>query len=126
MTKFKPKTPDESVNYSKEHPLKDYLYLVAGFMAVIGIGFICLDFLVGSIVNRISLEQEVNWLGSVSTKSLAQKLGDSKEASVEETKLKDLMQNLWLPFSKGESLKFSVAVEKQKVMSATRSSTLQQ
>lgn len=94
MTNFNPKTPDEEVNYSKEHPLKDFAILVGGlFVIIIALIFI-LDFSMGHIATFVNLESEVSWFGKSAPK---------QEDSIEVT---ELVNELWLPFDEERKITF--------------------
>ena len=62
---FKDRLPDEGINYSKTHPLKDFAVLSAGVLAL-GIGiFLLLSFLLGQAVRFIPPDKEVSLFGGL-------------------------------------------------------------
>jgi hypothetical protein len=103
MAEFKPKTPKESVNYTKEHPLKDLVGLGLGLLLIIGVAFLCFDFFVGQVVDRISFEQENRWFSSINSRITGSALGKNASRiggnSASEKELLKLLDQLWLPFS---------------------------
>ncbi len=62
---FKGRLPEEGINYSKTHPLKDFVVLMAG---VLGLGFgafLLLSFLLGQALRFIPPEKEVRLFGGL-------------------------------------------------------------
>ncbi len=57
---YENRQPDESVNYSIEHPLKEFAWLVFGLLAVVAIGATVIGFFAGEIAARLpySVEQK--------------------------------------------------------------------
>jgi Zn-dependent protease with chaperone function len=55
---YENRQPDESVNYSTEHPLKEFAWLVFGLLGVIVIGAAVIGFFAGEIASRLPFSVE--------------------------------------------------------------------
>ncbi len=122
MSEFKQRIPKESVNYTNEHPIKDYIAMVVGIIVIIGVLLVSLDFIVGLGVDRITFEQESRWFSKVNRDSAQGLFGkeDSLKAknSAREEKLHELLEKLWLPFGEGKTVHFKVGIMPQKELNA--------
>ena len=65
--RYENRQPDESVNYSTEHPLKEFAWLVFGLLAVIAIGATVIGFFAGEIAMRLPYSVEKNFSKDIAT-----------------------------------------------------------
>jgi predicted Zn-dependent protease len=56
--RYENRQPDESVNYSTEHPLKEFAWLVFGLLGVIVLGAMLIGFFAGEIAARLPFSVE--------------------------------------------------------------------
>jgi predicted Zn-dependent protease len=111
MAAYKPKIPKESVNYSKEHPLKDFLAMGVGLVVVVTIAVVSFDYISGFVIDRIPLKTEIEWFGNSKGRSKI-------EQSPQEKKLSNLMSKLWAPYSEEVQANFSIDIMAEKDMNA--------
>ncbi len=62
---YQNRQPDESVNYSTEHPLKEFAWLVFGLLGVIAVGAALLGFFAGEIASRLPFSLEKDYAKSI-------------------------------------------------------------
>ena len=79
---YENRQPDESVNYSTEHPLKEFAGLVFGLLTVIAVGATVIGFFAGEIAMRLPYSVEKNF-----SKDIAKYwLDKPRDASAEEAR----------------------------------------
>lgn len=79
---YENRVPDETVNYSTEHPLKEFAWLVIGTFALIAGGAALISFFAGEIAARLPFSAEKDF-----SKSIAQYWQDKpRDAAAEEAR----------------------------------------
>ena len=89
---YENRQPDESVNYSTEHPLKEFAWLVIGLLAVIAVGTAVIGFFAGELAARVPFKVEKDY-----AKAIAQHWQDKpRDASAEAARaaLRDIAAKL--------------------------------
>ncbi len=66
MPQYSNPKPTEGINYSKEHPLKEFVQLLLGVFAAVVILLIVLNFMVGTLARYIPFEFEKNMVSDMS------------------------------------------------------------
>lgn len=102
MTEFKPKVPDEEVNYDKEHPIKDVLSMLAIIIVSFGILLFVLDFSSRYIAHFVDLETEARIFNS-ETFAFLDKGKPQQEIDV-------FVNELWLPFDEERKISFHPSI----------------
>lgn len=80
---FENRTPDESVNYSIEHPLKEFAWLVGGVFSSIIILTLLTGFFAGELAARLPYRYEKSLVGQAATK-LTSGASDQNTAAIEQ------------------------------------------
>ena len=80
---FENRTPDESVNYSIEHPLKEFAWLVGGVFSSIIILTLLTGFFAGELAARLPYRYEKSLAGQAATK-LTSGASDQRTAAIEQ------------------------------------------
>ena len=80
---FENRTPDESVNYSIEHPLKEFAWLVGGVFSSIIILTLLTGFFAGELAARLPYRYEKSLAGQAASK-LTSGASDQKTAAIEQ------------------------------------------
>ena len=80
---FENRTPDESVNYSIEHPLKEFAWLVGGVFSSIIILTLLTGFFAGELAARLPYRYEKSLAGQAATK-LTSGASDQNTAAIEQ------------------------------------------
>ncbi len=92
---FQDRLPEEGINYSKTHPLREFAVLVAGVLAL-GVGvFLILSFLLGQAMRFIPPEKETRLFGGLSdqVQEFFTEADDLESQERLETLLRDLSAN---------------------------------
>ncbi len=85
---FEAKQIPEGINTSQEHPLKEFIILLAGVATLVAIAFFILMLLSDYLVQYIPLEKEQQWFSSSTMSSFIKQTTTSEEKSVNEYLLK--------------------------------------
>ena len=80
---FENRTPDESVNYSIEHPLKEFAWLVGGVFSSIIILTLLTGFFAGELAARLPYRYEKSLVGPAATK-LTSGARDQRTVAIEQ------------------------------------------
>ena len=80
---FENRTPDESVNYSIEHPLKEFAWLVGGVFSSIIILTLLTGFFAGELAARLPYRYEKSLAGQAASK-LTSGASDQRTAAIEQ------------------------------------------
>jgi predicted Zn-dependent protease len=84
--------PDESVNYSAEHPLKEFTWLVAGALGAVALLTALVGFFAGAIAARLPFSTENTFAASI-TKHWDEEARDA-QAEAARTALRDIAAKL--------------------------------
>ncbi len=85
---FEAKQIPEGINTSQEHPLKEFIILLAGVATLLAIAFFILMLLSDYLVQYIPLEKEQQWFSSSTMSSFIKQTSTPEERSVNEYLLK--------------------------------------
>ena len=80
---FENRTPDESVNYSIEHPLKEFAWLVGGVFSSIILLTLLTGFFAGELAARLPYRYEKSLVGQAATK-LTSGASDQRTVAIEQ------------------------------------------
>lgn len=80
--KYSPSLPEHNDNVSQEHPLKDFLRILAGLAALMMLGFFVLGLLVDAVVDRMDAGTEAALTRIIADKAPPMPLADEKAGDV--------------------------------------------
>ena len=63
---YENRQPDETVNYSSEHPLREFAWLVVGLLGVIALAAALIGFFAGEIAARLPFSVEKDYARRIS------------------------------------------------------------
>jgi beta-barrel assembly-enhancing protease len=85
---FEAKQIPEGINTTQEHPLKEFIFLLAGVGVLLAVAFFILMLLSDYLVQYIPLEKEQQWFSSSTMSSFIEQSSSPEEKSVNEYLLK--------------------------------------